>query len=236
MDFSRLCVAQVMIRHTMMVAVAAAAGLFFPLSAAASESGPPAGADDLGSYPLDDLSRTIDATGKMRCPKVAMVKRVGDPIRYHKPVKVYAGFAARLAAFEAIVKQVGESVYGRAPRTIRHMGTYHCRRIRAYPTLLSEHGLGNGIDIAGFTFGPLPKSQAAPAGLPRALRRGFKVSVLKHWDKQRGTGAVHARFLRALIARLKARPDIFRVMLGPSFPGHKDHFHFDAAPYRLIAI
>jgi hypothetical protein len=33
-----------------------------------------------------------------------------------------------------------------------------------------------------------------------------------------------------------ARDDIFRVLLGPAFPGHKTHFHFDVAPWRLVDI
>ena len=46
----------------------------------------------------------------------------------------------------------------------------------------------------------------------------------------------HARFLDELARALVADKTIFRVMLGPGYPGHKDHFHFDMAPYRLVKI
>ena len=28
----------------------------------------------------------------------------------------------------------------------------------------------------------------------------------------------------------------FNVILGPSYPGHQTHFHFDQAPYRLVDV
>jgi hypothetical protein len=62
------------------------------------------------------------------------------------------------------------------------------------------------------------------------------VRLGRHWQAQRGTEAVHARFLETLARRLVDRGDIFRVLLGPAFPGHQRHFHFDMAPYRLVAI
>ncbi len=132
--------------------------------------------------------------------------------------------------------EVGTRIYGRAPRKIRHLGTYNCRRIGRYPDLVSEHGVGNGIDIAGFEFGPLARDAALPDGLPKALRRGFSVSVLKDWDPDPAAQAHKARFLRALTDALVARDDIFRVLLGPAYPGHKNHFHFDCAPYRLVVL
>ncbi len=47
--------------------------------------------------------------------------------------------------------------------------------------------------------------------------------------------AEHAnRMARLLAERVIDRPDLFRVVLGPSYPGHTGHFHFDLAPYRLV--
>jgi len=132
------------------------------------------------------------------------------------------------------VQEVAIEVYGRAPVKIRHMGTYNCRRIRLYPTYVSEHGMGNAIDIAEFQFARARGEERTTA--PRGTKRGFSVSVLKHWNKRRGVSAVHARFLRRLTDRLVARKDIFRVLLGPSYPGHKNHFHFDCSPWRIVEI
>lgn len=187
-------------------------------------------------YGLDDVERSVPAKGKMVCPKVALVTYRGQTLRYASAVRVYAGFADRLAKFEQVVRQVAIAHYGRAPAKILHLGTLNCRRIRLWPTLLSEHGLGNGIDVAGFAFGPLPRGAQLPAGVPAALRRPFAVKLKQHWSADQGADAVHARFLRAVADQLLARPDIFRVMLGPAYPGHKDHFHFDCAPWRLIEI
>lgn len=188
------------------------------------------------SYPLDDVSRVISERGRVQCPKVELVTYKGDLIRYHRPTRVYVGFRDRLRKFEAVVLEVAKEVYGRAPQKIRHLGTYNCRRIGGYPHLVSEHGLGNGIDVAGFDFGRLKRGEKLPEGLPRSLRRPFKVRMLKHWNGKRGANAIHARFLKTLARRLIARQDIFRVLLGPSYPGHKNHFHFDCSPWRLVDI
>lgn len=190
-------------------------------------------------YPLDHLKRAINAKGRVRCPKVPKVRYRGDIIRYHSPVLVYTGFKPRLKRFEAVVKQTAIDVYGRAPRKIRHIGTYNCRRIRLWPTYLSEHGVANGIDVSGFDFGPLPRgtTKAQRKATPRVLRRGFKVRMLKHWHAKKGIAkSHHSRFLRLLAARLVQRQDIFRVLLGPAYPGHKNHFHFDVAPWRLVQL
>ncbi len=190
-------------------------------------------------YPLDALPRTIAPKGKVRCPKVAKVRYRGDVIRYHSPVLVYVHFKARLRKFEEVVRQTAIDVYGRAPVKIRHIGTYNCRRISLWPTFLSEHGIANGIDVAGFDFGRLPRkaSKALKARTPKRLRRPFKVRMLKHWSARKGVAkSHHSRFLRLLAARLIQRRDIFRVLLGPAYPGHKNHFHFDVSPWRLVQI
>ena len=196
----------------------------------------PDGDSDLGSYGLDDISRAVAPKGKLVCPDVPLTTYKGDVVRYKAPARVYTGFVERLRRFEAVVAEVGTRIYGRAPSRIRHLGTYNCRRISRYPDLVSEHGVGNGIDISGFEFGALDKGAALPDGLPKALRRGFSVSVLKDWDADPAAQAHKARFLRALTDALVARDDIFRVLLGPAYPGHKDHFHFDCAPYRLVVL
>jgi hypothetical protein len=191
-------------------------------------------ADDppLDAYPLDDVPRTVEARGPMRCHEVPLVSYQGDVLRYHKPVRVYIEFQKRLRLFEEVVRATALEVYGRAPSRIVHAGTYNCRRISAYPTLLSEHGLGNGIDVVGFDFGPAQRRDP----VARALRGSMQVRLGRHWQATQGAGAVHATFLRALAARLEARPDIFRVLLGPAYPGHKGHFHLDCAPYRMVVI
>ena len=186
-------------------------------------------------YPLDGLDRAVARTGPIVCPDVPMVVYRGQAIRYHKPVRVFESFRPRLVELEAVVRTVATEIYGRAPVRIRHAGTFNCRRIARYIDLLSEHGLGNAIDIEGFEFAAARSGGEARAA-PRGLRGAFQVHLGTHWKAQRGVSAVHARFLETLARRLVDRPEIFRVLLGPAFPGHKSHFHFDMAPYRMIAI
>jgi hypothetical protein len=170
--------------------------------------------------------------GRARCPDVELRTYAGSIVRFHKPARIYVGFAEALRELETIARDTAVEVYGRAPRVLRHAGTYNCRSVRGIADLLSEHALGNAIDVEGFDFGPAPRGNRAPAG----LRARFSVRLGKHWHATRGTGALHARFLRLLAERVIAREDLFRVVLGPSYPGHQGHFHFDLAPYRLISV
>lgn len=183
-------------------------------------------------YPLDTIARTVEPKGRMKCPEIALDWHAGQAVKWNGKLRVNPHFARRLTAFEQVVKEVGDRVLGRAPTLIDHFGSFNCRRIRRYPDLLSEHGLGNAIDVAGFRFPALPKDQRASSSLPKRLQRAVTITVLDHWDDEGPRG----EFLRALTAELERRPDIFRVMLGPAYPGHDNHFHFDLAPYRLIQL
>jgi len=190
--------------------------------------------DPTDVYALDNVSRTVPERGRVKCPDITLVRYRGDFVRYHKAVRVNVHFRARLREFEKIVRETSIEVYGRAPRRIRHLGSYSCRRIGGWPTYISEHGLGNALDIEGFEFARANRDQAAR--IPKRLRGGFTVTVERHWHAKRGIGKVHARFLRLLATRVVQRWDLFRVMLGPADSGHDDHFHFDCAPWRFVEI
>ena len=182
------------------------------------------------AYPLDELPRSV--VGTARCPDVKLETYSGSAIRYSKPTRIYVGFAESLRGFEEIARDAALEVYGRAPRRLRHLGTYSCRAIRGIRSLLSEHALGNAIDVEGFDFGPAPRGGKAPRG----LRGAFTVRIEKHWNGHDGAAALHSRFLHLVAERTIARPDLFRVILGPSYPGHHNHFHLDVAPYRLVDV
>jgi len=115
------------------------------------------------------------------------------------------------------------------------MGAYNCRRIRSYPEFLSEHALGNALDVEGFDFKKASDQEPIPEGAPRWTKGPFKVRLLKHW-KSKGRYAIHSRFLRTLAQRLINKPLIFRSLLGPAWPGHHNHFHFDMSPWRTVEI
>jgi hypothetical protein len=187
-------------------------------------------------YALDGIPREAPPAGDLPCPKIEIAGYRGDVVRYKPEVWVNSSFQARLAAFERVVRDVGVEVFGRAPDRIVHLGGYGCRRMREHSGWLSEHALGNAIDVEGFDFGHLPKDAALPAGLPAVFANAFPVRVLSHWGKHSGYAAIHARFLRTLALRLIARDDVFRVLLGPGYPGHANHFHFDMSTFRLVQI
>lgn len=183
------------------------------------------------SYLLDEMSREVPSRGAVRCPKVPLTLYGGSVVPYAGQVSVHPAFVVKLRELEAVTRSVAIEVYGRAPASMHSLGGYNCRRIPGYPNLVSEHGLGNGIDIDAFTFGPLAKGAKLPAGLPAAFGQPFGVSVARHFGAKGDIGVVHRRFLHRLALRLK---DVFRVVLGPGYIGHDDHFHLDMAPYRMF--
>jgi hypothetical protein len=186
-------------------------------------------------YSLDDVSRTIVARGRVVCPKIELVTYRGQALPYAQRALIYVDFQARLQAMEAIIVAAAKKTYGRSPKRLLHLGTYNCRRIAAYPTWLSEHGLGNAIDVAGVDFGALERGETLPDGVPRQLRGAFSVRVERHWRRKPSPASqLHATFLRRIIRALLARRDVFRVLLGPGYPGHHNHFHFDCAPFRMV--
>lgn len=185
------------------------------------------------AYALDEMPREVPTRGTFRCPKVPLVLYGGQVVPLGGQVSVHPSFVPKIRELEATVRAVAIEVYGRAPSTMHNLGAFNCRRIPGYPNLVSEHGLGNGLDIDGFVFPPLAKGQALPKGLPTSLRYGFSVNVLSHFRAKGDLGVVHKRFLHRLALRLK---DVFRVVLGPGYVGHEDHFHVDMAPYKLFDV
>src|SRR5690606_6391552 len=139
-------------------------------------------------------------------------------LRYQGAVQVVPAFRDRLVRFEELVLEVSRDVYGRAPSRLRHFGAYSCRSTRNRSTRLSEHALGNAIDVVGFDFARATRDEPLGEGAPAALRGPFQIRVARHWnaDPKSESGEVHARFLRELAARLSDRPDVFRGMIGPS--------------------
>ncbi|PKP92032.1 MAG: extensin [Alphaproteobacteria bacterium HGW-Alphaproteobacteria-16] len=92
---------------------------------------------------------------------------------------------------------------------VETMGTYACRGIvgggAASAGRISEHGLGNAVDVAAFV-----------------LADGRRIRVLDDWSNG---GAREREFLR-VVHRSACRR--FSTVLGPEYnAAHRDHFHFD---------
>jgi hypothetical protein len=176
-------------------------------------------------YPLDSIDRDVPADG-IDCVAIerALVTYEGTTIRLRPPARVHPAFVHRIARFERIVDTLGREVYGRPPHAIRN-GTFRCRPMKRNERRISEHALGNAIDVVAFEFAREP-------GAPPERRRAFSVRVDRHWDAA-GEEAIHACFLRTLAKRLAGRDDVFRGMIGPSDPDHHDHLHLDMGPWRF---
>jgi hypothetical protein len=190
-------------------------------------------------YPLDAVSREVALPRKparIDCSETVITRYAGAHLPYERAVQVAEPFQPKLAAFEAVVVDVARAHYGRAPKQVLHLGAFACRTVRGRSHRLSEHALGNAIDVRGFAFAAARRGDAVPEDLPGKLRRPFVVSVQRHWahPAEDGADARHREFLRALVARVRAEK-IFRGIIGPGRPGHDNHFHFDYGPWSFAA-
>lgn len=197
--------------------------------------GSPRGASGaFAAYPLDGLARDV-RRAKVQCPELGFVPFAGRAVRFEPEVRSVPAFRERLLVLERIASEVAARVYGRHPSAILVAASYDCRPVTGNRRRLSEHALGNAIDVRGFRFAP-GRAATPGAALPIPLDVGFEVSVAKHW-KARGDAVArrHARFLAELTGALLAE-DLFRTLLGPAHPEHHDHFHFDMAPSRFVNL
>jgi hypothetical protein len=233
--------ARTVLEVTLLVSTAIAAAVFAPSLGSCSQGSLVSryNAARADSYPLDEIERGLSDDGGIVCPELELVTFAGERVRFSPPVRVVPPFAERLRQFEAVVLDVSLRHYGRAPRAVVNDGAYLCRSVRHRSYRLSEHALGNAIDVVGFDFAPLRKS--SDAGLdggapevPAALRGTLRVRVEKHWKAESGAAAVlHAHFLDELV-RVLAERGVFRSILGPSHPTHQTHFHLDMAPWTYV--
>ena len=108
---------------------------------------------------------------------------------------------------DQVVQPAAQSILGSPVATIRHMGTYNCRRLYGRSAgAWSEHATANAIDIGGFT-----------------LQNGERVSLLADWNGN----DEKARFLRKVRDGACAT---FSTVLSPEYnAAHRDHFHLDQA-------
>lgn len=152
------------------------------------------------------------------CGAPQAVRYVSGPgkIRWSGKPKVACPVAMALSRFEVVVQEEAKRHLGRAVKKIRHMGTYNCREMAAYPGWVSEHSYANAIDIRSFT-----------------LAGGKEIPVLGHYGEPGAPKTASERFLQA-VARRTVDEDIFSVVLTPAFDRlHRNHFHLDMARYRV---
>jgi hypothetical protein len=186
------------------------------------------------AYALDDVGRRLEPKSRVKCNPSALESYKGTSLQYAGSVLVDPAFKERLERFERIVDEVALEVYGRPPSRLLHAGAYSCRPSRTRATRLSEHALGNALDVVGFSFSRATGAQKATA--PRLAQHTFRVTVGQHWNAERSeVGRLHRTFLRTLADRV-VEADVFRVALGPSHRGHSDHLHFDMSPWTYTHL
>jgi hypothetical protein len=115
--------------------------------------------------------------------------------------------------FEAEVNRAALAHLGSRVVTIRHYGSYACRRMTGNAGRLSLHARARALDVSGFE-----------------LADGRSVTVLDGW---RGARA-EQRFLRSVAA---AACRHFSVTLTPASDRlHRDHLHVDIGPWRKCGL
>ena len=186
-------------------------------------------------YTLDEIPRHLE-TSESKLPCLAEDQQLyrGTHVKF-APLRVHPAFVERLQKLELLFIEEAESFYGRAPRTVLHVGGYACRASHFRSMRISEHAFGNAVDITAFSFGPLPqeKTESVSEAVPKGI---FQVRILTHWHSKGGALAdLHQSFLRSLGERI-AREKVFRVVLGPSHRGHESHFHLDMSPWRYVDL
>ena len=141
----------------------------------------------------------------------------GSALRYQPAARVNCAFGQRLVRFEAIVDEEARHFFRSPVRSIVQLGTYNCRRMAAYPDLVSEHSFANAIDVATFV-----------------LANGRRVDIEKDWvAAEQPAPRPASQFLRRLTRRLYDE-HVFSVVLTPSYDRHhKNHLHLDGAAYTV---
>ncbi len=175
-------------------------------------------------YVFDGLPRQLD--GELACPEIGLVEYPGTSLRLLPAARVATPFRGHVVELEQVARDVAVRFYGRAPRALLVAASYDCRPVTGNRARLSEHALGNAIDITAIRFDADP-ARGEPA---------FDVRVDRHWSARGDALAErHSRFLRAFTQELLRR-NVFRTLLGPAHPDHDDHFHFDMAPHHYVAL
>ena len=130
-------------------------------------------------YELDGVERRLDEGERATCDSKSMVSYRGSRLRYAGALTISEPFKERLERFEHVVAEVAFEVYGREPSRIRHYGAYSCRSTRNRSWVVSEHALGDAVDVVCFDFSPATKKQPLTCGLPGALKHSFQIRAYR---------------------------------------------------------
>jgi hypothetical protein len=150
-------------------------------------------------------------------PQVVLYEQGPTELRWNAPPLVTCGMALALANFEELLQTQAQAVLGSRVVRARQGGTYSCRKMTRFSTMVSEHSYANAIDVYSFK-----------------LADGREISVKSDFGPlDREPEKAQGKFLRAL-ARAAFDQRLFSVVLTPFFDRlHSDHLHVDLARYRV---
>jgi hypothetical protein len=132
-------------------------------------------------------------------------------VSFNQPVTVNCAVANTTADWlESVVQPAADDAFGERVVAINVPAGFSCRpRNNQRGAKLSEHGMGNAIDISAFT-----------------LESGRKIEVQQGWFAWGDSKS----FLKTVRAEACGP---FKTVLGPGADAaHKDHFHFDLQRHR----
>ena len=185
------------------------------VSGCASPPRPPGAAQCLSQLAaqgvhFEPVAQAVTANG---CSIDNAVRVEQSAIAWNRPAEMSCSLATRFDSFEReVVQQAAQRHFGRSVVLIRHYGAYQCRSESSGRARLSQHALGNAIDVGGFELADGTRIDVEGDWLARGPRRDFLHDVAK----------------RACA--------YFDVVLTPSSDAlHRNHFHFDVGPYRLCS-
>jgi len=147
-------------------------------------------------------------------PHGVQVTQGPSGIKYSPPLKIDCSLALELPAIERAIQQEAGEQLGSPITRVNVFGSYSCRKVRGGVSgNLSEHAVGNAIDIGGFV-----------------PRRGAAISVERDYlPLQAEAPHAKSRFLRAVFRALSAEKGITYVIGPETRADHHDHIHIDRA-------
>ena len=138
-------------------------------------------------------------------------------IRYNAAPLVTCTLALALARFEVLLQDEAEHHFNSRVRRLEQGGTYNCRKMARFRTMVSEHSYANAIDFRSVT-----------------LADGRTIDVLSHFGKLDVEPTTEQGLFLRSVARRAYAEEVFSVVLTPFFDAlHRDHFHLDMARYRV---
>ncbi len=170
----------------------------------------------------EDYTETLETSGgPQRCYVPQAMRYVRGPgnVKYTTYMLMNCRMAVAMARFEEVLQRVARAHFGRRARvrTVVTLGAYACRPLRKNHTVMSQHGLGNAVDLRRLIVDRFGAVDIEHDWAPDGTRRGDRASA----------------FLHGLVNVLRDER-VFMNVITPTDDarGHKNHLHVDLDPVR----